>query len=126
MNKKYLAIPVIAGVIAGAAACGPTHSVTPQQKASVSALANVPGADAESVLIRAGVPINGTSAQQIAFFNSMKIKANREALAVKLQIPPQNKTAFDAALLDGIKKDWRHPVTKFLDVDLPNAYARFA
>lgn len=126
MNKKILLAPVAAALIAGAVACGPTHTTSPQAKASVSALASVPGADAKQVLIHAGVPINGTSAQQIAFFKSMSVKANREALAVKLHIPPQNKAPFEAALLDAAKQDYRHPVTQFLDKDLPNLYARYA
>lgn len=125
--NKYIAAPFAAALIIGAVAgCHTTPTASPQAKASVSALASVPGADAKSVLIKAGVPINGTSAQQIAFFKSMSVKSNRETLAKKLQIPAMNKDAFEAALLDAAKQDYRHPITKFLDVDLPNIYARYA
>lgn len=134
MNRK-LALPLIslaaaAGLLAG---CGNSSSsssghVPAGLASSAGALASVPGADAKQVLIRAGVPVSGTSAQQIAFGRAMLVKSSRKALAEKLAIPPQNKAVFEASLLDAAKAD--HVLTKhtgrvkFFDVDLPNLYAK--
>lgn len=130
MNKKksYILAPFAAAAIVAAAACGPSHTVTPQAKSSVSALANVPGADAKAMLIKAGVPINGTPAQQIAFGKSMFHKANRKALAEKLGIPTQNRDAFEAAVLGaaehGHLSTHQGRVT-FLDVTLPGLVGKY-
>lgn len=131
MNKKYLLAPITAALIVSAAACGPAHTATPQQKTSVSALASVPGADAKQILINAGVPVNGTSAEQIAFVKSMLAsKKNRDALLLKLDIPPQNVSVFQSKMLDAAKADdvlTSHAGrVKFLDVDLPDIYAQEA
>ena len=126
MRKAFYGLG--AALLVGAVACGPAHShLTPQAKATVSALASVPGADAQQILIRAGVPINGTSGQQIAFAKAMMHRVNRDALAQKLQIPQQNRSAFEAALLTAAKAD--HVLTshagrvKWLTMDLPNLFA---
>jgi predicted alpha/beta hydrolase family esterase len=130
MNKaKYVMVPFAAALIAGAAACGTVHStVPPQAKASIQGLANVPGADAQSILIRAGVPIHGTPAQQIAFGKAMLVKANRQALAQKLAIPAQNKSAFQAAVLGaaehGHLSTHQGRVT-FFDVTFPNLVKQY-
>lgn len=123
--KKYLAAAIATPLLVGAAACSPTHhaATTPQAKASVSALASVPGADAQAMLIRAGVPVNGTPAQQIAFGKSMLTKSGRDNLVKKLEIPQANKDAFEAAVLGAAEHD--HLSTHagrvtFFDTTLPN------
>lgn len=131
-NRIALAIPVIAlaaGLtLAGchSAASSGSGQVPSALASSAHALASVPGADAKQVLIRAGVPVNGSSAQQVLWAKSMAVTANRHALAVKLAIPPQNKTAFEAALLTAVKNDgYLHSHAdrvEFFDVNLPAAY----
>jgi hypothetical protein len=126
MRRITIAAVSVAAAAALATGCS-SHSVssiTPAEKASASALASVPGADAKQILISAGVPINGTSAQQIAFMHKMATKANREALYTKLGIPPQNKASFEAAVLTAVKADVTTHAghVKFFDTDLPNAY----
>lgn len=134
--NKYITGTIAGALIAVAALTGCKSSSAPaashsQAKATVSALASVPGADAKQVLIHAGVPINGTSAQQITFVKSfLASKTFRDALYVKLGIPPQNKSAFQSKLLDAAKAD--HVLTshtgrvKFFDVDFGNIYAQEA
>ena len=127
MKYKYITGPLAVALIAIplATACHGTTTASPQAKASVSALASVPGADARQILITAGVPINGNSAKQIAFGKAMLVKANREALAKKLAIPAQNKMTFEANALTAAKADdvFTHAgCVKFFDTDLPNLY----
>lgn len=129
MRKAILGALSLVAAVALATGCAAKSSSlsadAPALKASASALASVPGADAKQILITAGVPINGNSAQQIAFGKAMLTKANRDALYAKLGIPPQNKDAFEANLLTAAKAD--HLFThdgrvKFFDNDLPNIY----
>lgn len=132
--RKYTMIAGAALTAALAAGCS-THSASsatsPFKGPSASALASVPGADAKQVLIRAGVPVNGTSAQQLAFGRAMMVQANRQTLAAKLAIPAGPKrNAFEAALVTAAKGD--HVLTshqgrvKFLDQDVENIYVMFA
>ena len=133
MNRKLI-LPALALAATGLTAAG-CHSSSSSSghvpagiASSASALASVPGADAKQVLISAGVPISGTSLQQIAWFRSLAVKANREALYAALGIPERNRTAFYGTLLDAAKAD--HVLrpsnhagrVQFFDVDLENAY----
>lgn len=135
MKKSAAAVALAATAALGA--CGHGSASTgmahrPLPRASVSALASVPGADARQVLIRAGVPVHGTSAQQLAFGKAMLSKGNRKALAQKLAIPPARRPAFEAAVLDAAKGDHvlkpgnKAGRVKFFDRDLPGLLARFA
>lgn len=123
--KKYLAAAIATPLLVGAAACHSSNGAlsAPQAKASVSALASVPGADAQAILIRAGVPVNGSPAQQIAFGKAMLTKSGRDNLVKKLEIPPANKDAFEAAVLGAAEHS--HLATHtgrvtFFDTTLPN------
>ena len=64
----------------------------------------------EQILVSDGVPVNGSSLQQIEFFTTMiHSKAARDAFAAKVKIPPQNRPAFEAQLLDLAKATIRQP-----------------
>lgn len=134
MRARIAGAAVAVTACAALAGCGGTeasHSAVPvMPRASVSALAAVPGADGRQVLVRAGVPVNGTSAQQLAFARSMAVKGNRQALAQRLAIPPAQRPAFEAALLDAVKRDHFLKAhanrVQFFDRDLPGLLARYA
>lgn len=134
MNKKALAavaaIPFVL-VAAGCTKSQSSHSVAiPSYHAS--AIANVPGftngkADDEKMLVNAGVPVHGSTVQQVQFIQSLKDKGNRQALAVKLGIPKSNRQAFYAAVLGDLERD--HVAThagrvQFL-TDLENQVAQY-
>lgn len=133
MNKKtvlrlaaYALGVALAFAVTGCAGHSP-HD-TPQAKASISALASIPGADAKAMLVKAGVPVNGTSAQQLAFARSMLVKTSRDQLAAKLEIPRASRAAFEASLLDAARTDHLRTHAgrvKFLDADLPGLVARY-
>lgn len=113
MNKNAKALAVAAVIpFVLLAGCGKSHTsgqvVPPSLHAS--ALASIPGftngkADGEKMLVKAGVPVHGTTMQQVQFIQSLKDKSNRQALAVKLGIPKSNRQAFYAAVLGDLEKD---------------------
>jgi hypothetical protein len=111
VNNKAKTLLAAVPVALALTACGSHSSHSFQSPVShASSLAAVPGftngtADGEKALVKAGVPVHGSSMQQLTWLQSMKTKANREALAKSLEIPPQNRKAFEAKVLDAVKQD---------------------
>lgn len=130
MNKNKLAAAIIIPFAGLLAACGPNHSHPGQVIGShASSVANVPGftqgkVDGRQALINAGVPVNGSTEQQVMFIQSMKSKANRDMLAQKLNIPKGAKrNAFYAQVLKALESDHvaSHAGRVQFMVDLENA-----
>jgi hypothetical protein len=112
--------PVILGLAVGAGviACnGTTASIAPHSiSASQSAMAR---ANAKALAAKC-IPATGIAQIQLA--DSLKAKAGRTAFAAKCGVPPQNKQAFEAAVLTAAehgKLSTHAGRTVFFSVTLP-------
>lgn len=109
--------PVILGLAVGAGVMGcNSHTAASHVSASQSQVAK---SDAKALLAKC-LPTGATAQLQVA--DSLKSKAGRTAFAAKCGVPPQNKKAFEAAVLSAAESG--HLTTKagrttFFSVTLP-------
>lgn len=104
-----------------------------QKSASVRANATSSAAKAEaqtteSILVKDGIPVNGTPGQQLAFAKTLRTHAGRVAAEDKLKIPAANRAGFEAALLGDVEHG--HLLTKagratFFQVTLPKQVEQY-
>jgi hypothetical protein len=124
---KFSKLALIAASTLIAAGCSSHHSTL-----AAHPLASIPGYDkaaAVQILTADGIPVHGTSAQQLAFGRTLLTKTARQQLAVKLAIPKANRKPFEADLLTDAKSD--HVLTskagrvKLLEQDLPGLLEKY-
>lgn len=105
MNKRNLLLAAPAVALLAVTACHSGGKVTTSASALVTNTAVAQDKQTgEQILIKDGVPVNGSPAAQIAFAKGLDSKSGRQAFEQKLAIPPAKRPAFEAALLGAVEK----------------------